>query len=455
MDSLLERHGDGGYYQGGKVVLKDAEVAVSLAGTGEKISSSLLEIPRGMMEESFASSAGSEHYLPRLISPKAGSALPPEKSPPKAKSETSHHHNKTISRLLNSVSPEVKAQLEKATPAVPQHSDVVVGRTAGNGWHSRKPPHSRLSSSFSKPTATPERMGVTGIQWVYTGAAGESVRPRTAAAFRYPLIEAPSAPINQRRTSTGTDLDALADSFTPQLLKPRYLVKSGATLRPEPKVVDVKIPTPKFRAATVLITPQEGESPGDRRRGTTMGGLTPQSPVTEWSIRITPKAGEKSKEPENPRRETSDISAKGSIDRITPEEMLPPKITTSKCVSVGPSKQSTPTPELYQVTYTDNPALLVPISQAELNTSLAITILQPRLSHQPSKRRSCSQGFQPFHSSHRFPGATPIFLSEKSTINQYKRPRSGASRGQVIKGRARLEGAISKGREVRCFRIAT
>jgi len=452
MESLLEKQAEGsrlGYYRGGyfqkeagQVALKDAEVAVSLAGTGEKISSALLEIPRGMMEESFASS--SEHYLPRL-SPNAKS---PEKPP-----DSLHRHNKTISRLLNSVSPEVKAQLEKATPVVPQHTDIVVSRTAGNGWHRPRPPHSRgLSSSFSKPTATPERMGVTGTQWVHMSAYRESGRPRTAAALQCPLLEI-APPCHQRRTSTGTDLDALAD-FTPQLLKPRYL-KPGATPRPEPKVVDVKIPTPKFRATTVLIVPQEGDTSAERRRGTTMGGFTPQSPVTEWSIRITPKAGEKLKDAENARKDLSDVSFKGSADRITPDEILPPKITTSKCVSVGPSKQSTPTPELFRLTDTDNPGPLAPVSQAELNTSLAITVLQPRLSQQPSKRRSCSQGFQPYHSSYRFPGATPIFLSQKSTPSQYQRPRSRASRGQVIKGRARLEAAVSKGREVRCFRIAT
>ena len=469
IESLLEKPNELSrlsYYPGGcfhkdaaVAGAKDVEVAVSLAGTGEKVSSSLLEIPRGMMDESFGSSIGSEHYLPKLLSPKTANAASPEKSPTKPKSELPHQHNKTISRLLDSVSPDLKAQLEKATPVVPQHNDVVVGRTAGNGWHRGRPPRSRgLSSSFGKPRTTPEGMGVTGTQWIHAGAPGEITRPRTAAALQSPQIEVSQVNGFQRRTSTGTDLDTLVES-TPQLLRPKYLGKPGSTPKPDPKVVDVKIPTPKFRAATVQIPPQDGEMSADRRRASTMICFAPIPPVTELSIRITPKAGERLRETDVSRGESeirpSEASYKGSVDRVTPEELLPPKITTSKCVSVGPSKQSTPTPELMQVTYDDHTGPLAPITQSELNASLAITVLQPRLSQYPSKRRSSSQGYQPFHSSYRFPGATPVFLSEKLPSLQSKRPRSGASHGQVIKGRARLEGGLSKGREVRCFRITT
>ena len=315
--------------------------------------------------------------------------------------DTKKVYNKTITRLLTTVSPGLKPQSK------PQKNPDRRPRTF------RPRPLSTRPASVRRATERTELMDVTGRPWLYSAYVSRPTTVNLPVTRHITPIpsSALSVALNQRGLSSGTDFEALTDSFSPLTMKPKYTGGSKDYV----KAIDVKIPTPELqedsrkRPESVAVTKRHGR-------------ITPNAEDSVPSLPLI--HGDFPSIPELPPLPgDSNDTEVSSPDKIPhPEQYLPPTflVFSSKRPSEVPrnsehaeSRKSglvevTPEPETHSTLAT---------MKSHFTDSLEITTLVN------SQRRG-------------------------------SRPRSGVPQhGRLIKGKVPLSGIRSSGRAVRCVHL--
>jgi hypothetical protein len=336
------------------------------------------------------------------------------------KSEDKHctkGYNKTISKLVNTISPGRPTTPLK--PKSPLQSTRRPSKIRPRPLSTRPTPS---SAGTSAPTPLP--MKITGRPWLYPAPIA---RPKTAIATGRPrshvVTRSSRTASVHRGLSSGTDLDGMTDSFSPLMLKPKYATQSKDFSIGEVRVIDVKIPTPKFRH----VEAEEGE----RRPYSAMEirrewEQTP-APSAESSIAPTALAT-----PYVPPDETE----QSSPDKMSIEALFPPRFTITS------SKRSSEVPRP---------------SETDPKASLAVAMLKParfNLISEPVPPHTASANLS-LLISRVSPCYSPANMSDLvNSMPAGVRPRSGIVRhGRLIKGKVALEGVRTSGRAVRCVHL--
>lgn len=209
------------------------------------------------------------------------------------------------------------------------------------------------------------------------------------------------------------------------MLKPKYgTVQSRKSLLGEVKMIDVKLPTPKFRAPDIEEEPRPHSALAVHRD---WEDLSPPPTVPEPQSSQPPAL----LTPYLPPEETD----QSSPDKMSVDAYLPPRCT------IIPSKRSSEVPRN---------------SIPDLNSSLAVAVLRPRssLTAEPAVARLVGSE-RSLLLSRPVTCFSPVNISDLvNSVPSGKRPRSGIVRhGRLIKGKVALEGVRSSGRAVRCVHL--
>ena len=337
---------------------------------------------------------------------------------------SSRGYNKTISKLVNSISPGRSPVPTKPKSARPS---------------ARRPNKPRPRPLSTRPTPSPTinyactalPMKVTGRPWLYPAPL---CRSKTAIAAGRPesQVEArtsrtASATGNHRGLSSGTDLEGMTDSFSPLMLKPRYgTAQNRNSPLGEVRMIEVKLPTPKFRPSDIQEEERRPHSALELLKDWEQAATPPIAPepfpLQPPPVLSTPYIPEETEQ--------------SSPDKMSLEAYLPPRFT------IIPSKRSSEVPKA---------------STTDLNSSLAVAVLRPArssLTAEPGAARTVASNVS-LLASRPLLCLSPGNVSDLiNSIPSGRRPRSGIVRhGRLIKGKVALEGVRSSGRAVRCVHL--